>query len=183
MKRIFFCNWFFIAKCIGHYGLDFVLVNVLLAGWPAAGCLLLLPSFSFSSHFLSFPFISSQISPKTVGPLYLLPPLLIIWGSELTLFTIPLLITSLHYAVFSKGYGMMSETMTAVLRLECLGYRPASDLPLQVVGRPQCCPVIWGMICVWSSDMYKMFSIFWLYLTRADSPIFDYDWLRLNCPQ
>ena len=32
MKRIFLCNWFFIAKCIGDYVLDFVLVNVLLAG-------------------------------------------------------------------------------------------------------------------------------------------------------
>ena len=50
------CNCFFIAKCIGHYVLDFVLANVLLAGW--AGCLLLLLSFSFSffisSHFISF---------------------------------------------------------------------------------------------------------------------------------
>ena len=43
---------FFIAKCIGHYVLDVVLVNVLLAG-----CLLLLLSFSFSFHF-SFHFIS-----------------------------------------------------------------------------------------------------------------------------
>ena len=59
MKRFFMCNWFFIAKCIGHYVLDFVLANVLLA----AGCLLLLLSFSFSflisfllisSHFISF---------------------------------------------------------------------------------------------------------------------------------
>ena len=40
MKRFFMCNWFFIAKCIGHYVLDFVLANVLLA----AGCLLLLLS-------------------------------------------------------------------------------------------------------------------------------------------
>ena len=30
MKRIFLCNWFFIAKCIGDYVLDFVLVNVLV---------------------------------------------------------------------------------------------------------------------------------------------------------
>ena len=41
MKRIFLCNWFFIAKCIGDYVLDFVLVNV----WLAAGGLLLLLSF------------------------------------------------------------------------------------------------------------------------------------------
>ena len=33
------CNCFFVAKCIGHYVLDFVLANVLLAGW--AGCWLL----------------------------------------------------------------------------------------------------------------------------------------------
>ena len=50
------CNCFVIAKCIGHYVLDFVLANVLLAGW--AGCLLFLLSFSFSffisSHFISF---------------------------------------------------------------------------------------------------------------------------------
>ena len=29
MKRFFMCDWFFIAKCIGHYGLGFVLANVL----------------------------------------------------------------------------------------------------------------------------------------------------------
>ena len=58
-------DWFFVAKCIGHYGLDFVLANVLLAGWLLAACclLLLLPfSFSFfiSSHFISFHLISSR---------------------------------------------------------------------------------------------------------------------------
>ena len=60
MKRIFLCNWFSIAKCIGHYVLDFVLANVLLAGW--AGCWLLaacyfcfLFPFPFSfHHFISF---------------------------------------------------------------------------------------------------------------------------------
>ena len=82
MKRIFLCNWFFIAKCIGHYVLDFVLANVLLA----ACCFCFL---------FSFPF--SKISPKKVGPLYLLAPLLITSGSELTLFTFPLLITFPHY--------------------------------------------------------------------------------------
>ena len=111
MKRFFMCDWFFIAKCIGHYVLDFVLANVLLAGW--AGCLLLLLSFSFSffisSHFISFhPRIwiskgiyrytdSQKDCPKKVGPLYSLPPLLITWGSELTFFTTPLLIASGHY--------------------------------------------------------------------------------------
>ena len=79
-----------------------------IAGWLAAGCLLLLLSFSFSF------FISSQIAkkklgfkrdiqiakkmaPKKVGPLYSLPPLLLTWGGELTLFTTPLLIASRHY--------------------------------------------------------------------------------------
>ena len=53
MKRIFFCNWFFIAKCIGDYVLDFVLVNVLLAGcW-------LLAAFAF---FFPFPIIPSQMA-------------------------------------------------------------------------------------------------------------------------
>ena len=35
-------------------------------------------------------------SPKKVGPLYLLPPLLITSGSEPTLFTTPLLIATPH---------------------------------------------------------------------------------------
>ena len=77
-----------------------------IAGWLAAGCLLLLLSFSFSFYCLSFHTsfgievdknIVKKISPKTVGPLYLLPPLLITSGSELTLFTAPLLITTPHY--------------------------------------------------------------------------------------
>ena len=40
---------------------------------------------------------SQKIGPKKVGPLYSLPPLLITWGSELTLFTTPLLIATPHY--------------------------------------------------------------------------------------
>ena len=39
------------------------------------------------------------MAPKKVGPLYLLAPLLITSGSELTLFTFPLLIASPHYMV------------------------------------------------------------------------------------
>ena len=75
------CDLFFIAKCIGHYGLDFVLANVLLA----ACCVCFL---------FSFPF--SKISPQKVGPLYLLYPLFITSGSELTLFTFPSLIACPH---------------------------------------------------------------------------------------
>ena len=37
------------------------------------------------------------MAPKKVGPLYLLGPLLITSGSELTLFTFPLLIACPHY--------------------------------------------------------------------------------------
>ena len=40
-------------------------------------------------------------SPKKVGPLYLLPPLLITSGSEPTLFTTPLLIATPHYKCIS----------------------------------------------------------------------------------
>ena len=43
-----------------------------------------------------------KISPKKVGPLYLLSPLLITSGSELTLYTFPLLITFPHY--FSNSH-------------------------------------------------------------------------------
>ncbi len=45
---------------------------------------------------------SQKIGPKKVGPLYSLPPLLITWGSELTLFTTPLLITSRHYCYYIR---------------------------------------------------------------------------------
>ncbi len=63
--------------------MDIVLANVLLAAcW-----------FCF---LFSFPF--SKISPKKVGPLYLLYPLLIASGGELTLFTFPFLIASPHYS-------------------------------------------------------------------------------------
>ena len=67
----------------------------------------LLAAFAFFFLFLSFPFISSQklapknsqkIGPKKVGPLYLLAPLLITSGSQLTSFTFPLLITTRHYS-------------------------------------------------------------------------------------
>ena len=58
MKRIFLCNWFFIAKCIGDYVLDFVLVNVLLAGcWLLAAFAFF---FSFSYHSISFHLIPSH---------------------------------------------------------------------------------------------------------------------------
>ena len=92
------CNWFFIAKCIGHYVLDFVLANVLLAGcW-------LLAAFAFFFLFLlrfQKGYTDSQKNgPKKVGPLYSLPPLVITWGSELTLFTTPLLIASGHWYAF-----------------------------------------------------------------------------------
>ena len=65
MKRFFMCDWFFIAKCIGHYGLDFVLANVLLAGWLLAACCFcfLFPFpfsfYLFSSHFIPFHPLSS----------------------------------------------------------------------------------------------------------------------------
>ncbi len=58
----------------------------------------LLAAFAFFFLFLSFPFISSQklapkksqkIGPKKVGPLYLLAPLLITSGSELTFCCFP----------------------------------------------------------------------------------------------
>ena len=92
------CNWFFIAKCIGHYVLDFVLANVLLTGcW-------LLAAFAFFFLFLlrfQKGYTDSQKNgPKKARPLYSLPPLLITWGSELTLFTTPLLIASGHYSLF-----------------------------------------------------------------------------------
>ncbi len=57
------CNWFFIAKCIGHYVLDFVLANVLLAGW--AGCWLFAAFaffFLFHFHLISFHFIPYLLS-------------------------------------------------------------------------------------------------------------------------
>ena len=52
---------FLIAKCIGHYVLDFVLANVLLAGW--AGCWLLAAFaflFLFLFHFISFHLIGDS---------------------------------------------------------------------------------------------------------------------------
>ena len=84
------CTGFCIGKCI--------------VGW-------LLAAFAFA--FFPFPFISSHLSfrlisfhslspamflhsPQTVGPLYLLPPLLITSGSEPILFTTPLLIATPH---------------------------------------------------------------------------------------
>ena len=60
-----------------------------------AGCLLLLLSFSCSFLFLSFHLknwhqkIVKKLAPKKVGPLYLLAPLLITSGSELTFFCFP----------------------------------------------------------------------------------------------
>ena len=61
MKRIFLCNSFFIAKCIGDYVLDFVLVNVLLAGcWLLAAFAFFFPFPIIPSHFISFHLISSH---------------------------------------------------------------------------------------------------------------------------
>ena len=54
MKRIFMCDWFFIGKCIGHYVLDFVLVNVLDSRFWI-GSLAAFAIFSLSAHFISFP--------------------------------------------------------------------------------------------------------------------------------
>ena len=87
---------------------DWVLywICFMLAGW------LLLLSFSF--HFISFHHRDhrdhkafgveidknlrfQKSAPQKVGPRYLLPPLLITSGSELTLFTNPLLITTPRY--------------------------------------------------------------------------------------
>ena len=59
MKRLFFCNWFFIAKCIGHYGLDFVLANVLLA----ACCFCFL-----------FPLRPQKLTPKSWTTLFTIIP-------------------------------------------------------------------------------------------------------------
>ena len=92
-------------RLILYWHLYWGLANVLLAGCLllAACCFCFCFCFFFlflsfhliSSHFISFP-ISSHVPsfPKTVGPLYLLPPLLITSGSEPTLFTTPLLIAT-----------------------------------------------------------------------------------------
>ena len=49
---------FLIAKCIGHYVLDFVLANVLLAGcWLLAAFAFL---FLFLFHFISFHLIGDS---------------------------------------------------------------------------------------------------------------------------
>ena len=68
--------------------------------WLAAGCWLLAAFAFFFLFLLRFQkgyTDSPKNGPKKVGPLYSLPPLLITWGSELTLFTTPLLIASGHY--------------------------------------------------------------------------------------
>ena len=59
MKRIFLCNWFFIAKFIGDYVLDFVLVNVLGSRFWIGS----LAAFAFfSSSFTSFHFLPFLIT-------------------------------------------------------------------------------------------------------------------------
>ena len=132
MKRIFLCDWFFIeVNVFGNYGLDFVLANVLLAGWLAACCCcfcFLLPfPFTFF-EFISFHLISCQIDrdhqDHTAFGIEIDQNLrfqngskhsrenqpknswttLFTWRSELTLFTNPLLITSPHYKSWKPGW-------------------------------------------------------------------------------
>ena len=121
---IIFFNWLWRDSLCA---IDSLLLNVLgtmfwilywqMYCWLAAGCLLLLLSFSFSffisSHGKGFT-DSQKNGPKKVGPLYSLPPLLITWGSELTLFTTPLLILSRHYWCFFRN-------IFHITRQVCLG--------------------------------------------------------------
>ena len=58
MKRIFLCDWFFVGKCIGDYGLDFVLE---MYCWLAGCWYLLVFVFSCSFHFPSFHLISIHL--------------------------------------------------------------------------------------------------------------------------
>ena len=88
----------------------------------AACCFCFLFPFPFSFHLISSHFMpnkvsmpefevskekkhSQKIGTKKVGPLYSLPPLLLTWGGELTLFTTPLLIASPHddRIIFLRG--------------------------------------------------------------------------------
>ncbi len=55
------------------------------------------------------------MTPKKVGPLYLLYPLLITSGSELTLFTFPLLIATGHYYELLYSELLCSELFYSVL--------------------------------------------------------------------
>ena len=95
-----------------------------IAGWLAAGCWLL-AAFAFFFLFLLIEIIKiiqllekklikiwgfkrdknivKKLAPQKVGPLYLLYPLLITSGSELTLFTFPLLIACPHDSPPSLG--------------------------------------------------------------------------------
>ena len=52
---------------------------------------------------------SQKIGPKKVGPLYWVPPLLITWEGELTLFSTPLLIVSPHYVHSSLIFSLNIE--------------------------------------------------------------------------
>ena len=113
--------------------------------WLAAGCWLLAACcFCFLFPFpFSFHLISSQKGytdrqkngPKKVGPLYSLPPLLITWGSLLTLFTTPLLIASGHYRVsyIPGGARFQPSTVCTWILQSGLKLNPPKTRP----GRPE----------------------------------------------